>query len=318
VAGAIQDWDRGVIVGDTTFGKGSVQSVFPLDKTHHLKMTTAFYYTPSGRCINRPENSIRGSTKDEDDEDMEDDEFDEENDSAATEKEKKADTATYTTKGGRKVFGGGGIIPDTIVKQKIPNMVIRALFGKDLFFRFANFEYVRLKKRNRIAGDSIVISSGIMKDFYHFLDSLDFTYQSLSQAKFDEFKRAVDLLKDTTADTAKKRIVLPGEKPKWVGAELASLEKAVGELDTLLIRESRRAVAENEDAIKRYLSEALIIRHHGQDTDVYYRFKLDDDPQLEAAVSFVRNSDVYAALLKPAPLEKKEKAEKVKRKKAKK
>ncbi|MBN1130445.1 MAG: hypothetical protein JXA71_15740, partial [Chitinispirillaceae bacterium] len=60
-----------------------------------------------------------------------------------------------------------------------------------------------------------------------------------------------------------------------------------------------------------------IIRHHGQDTDVYYRFKLDDDPQLEAAVSFIRNGDVYAALLAPDPAEGKPKTAK-KRKKAKK
>ena len=53
VAGAIQDYDRGVILGDTTFGKGSVQSIFALDRNHHLKLTTAFYYTPSGRCINK-------------------------------------------------------------------------------------------------------------------------------------------------------------------------------------------------------------------------------------------------------------------------
>ncbi|MBN1129764.1 MAG: S41 family peptidase, partial [Chitinispirillaceae bacterium] len=249
VAGAIQDWDRGVIVGDTTFGKGSVQSVFPLDKKHHLKMTTAFYYTPSGRCINRQENAVRGAANgDDDDGDEQGAEDGEENDDGTTVEKSKAvaDTTIYRTKGGRKMFGGGGIIPDTIVKQKIPNMVIRTLFGKDLFFRFANIEYVRLKKRDLLKGGDIAVSPRIMKDFYRFLDSLDFTYQSLSQARFDDFKRAVDLLKDTAADTARKRVVLPGEKPKWVGTELSSLQKTVGELDTLLTRESRRAVAENE------------------------------------------------------------------------
>ena len=75
VAGAIQDWDRGVVVGDTTFGKGSVQSILPLDKTHHLKLTTAFYYTPSGRCINRPENAVRGSTLNDIDEEFSEDDF---------------------------------------------------------------------------------------------------------------------------------------------------------------------------------------------------------------------------------------------------
>ncbi|MBD3314357.1 MAG: PDZ domain-containing protein, partial [Chitinivibrionales bacterium] len=65
VAGAIQDWDRGIVMGDTTFGKGSVQSILPIDKDHHLKLTTAFYYTPSGRCINKPENDRSSDDNDE-------------------------------------------------------------------------------------------------------------------------------------------------------------------------------------------------------------------------------------------------------------
>ena len=53
VSGAIQDWDRGILIGDTTFGKGSVQRIYRLDKGYELKLTTAKYYTPSGRCIHR-------------------------------------------------------------------------------------------------------------------------------------------------------------------------------------------------------------------------------------------------------------------------
>ncbi|MBN1128703.1 MAG: S41 family peptidase, partial [Chitinispirillaceae bacterium] len=172
VAGAIQDWDRGIIIGDTTFGKGSVQSVFPLDKTHHLKMTTAFYYTPSGRCINRAERAVRTplpGEENDDDEELSDS-------AAASEKaaREKKDTTTYYTKGRRTVYGGGGIIPDTIVPMSIPNIVIRTLFGKDLFFRFINIEYARLKKRGRIDDADITITPEILKDFYQFLDSLKF------------------------------------------------------------------------------------------------------------------------------------------------
>jgi carboxyl-terminal processing protease len=306
VAGAIQDWDRGLILGDTTFGKGSVQSVFPLDKTHHLKLTTAYYYTPSGRCINRPENAVRGSTISEDDGEEQEGE-----DSAAVEDgnktKAKKDTTVYFTKNGRKVFGGGGIIPDTLVKMEIPNLVIRTLFGKDLFFRFVNNEYARLKKQNRISDDKITISPEIMKDFYQYLDSIKFTYQSVSQARFDDFKRAVDLIKDTTSDTTKRRMILPGEKPEWVSGEFDALKKAAALMDSLLSCESRRALAENEKEIKKYLQEAFIIRHFGQDTEIYYRFKLSDDPQVKAAINFLKDKNSYSLLLKP--LSKKDKVE---------
>ncbi len=57
VAGALQDWERGLLLGDTTFGKGSVQTVHPLGPERAVKLTTAYWYTPSGRCINRPRDS---------------------------------------------------------------------------------------------------------------------------------------------------------------------------------------------------------------------------------------------------------------------
>lgn len=92
VAGAIQDHDRGIIIGDTTFGKGLVQTVVPLSPTSALKITTAKYYTPSGRCIQRKN-------------------YSEWEDSTAI--DPKAD---FKTDKGRRVYEGGGIIPDAIVR----------------------------------------------------------------------------------------------------------------------------------------------------------------------------------------------------------
>src|SRR5437763_14418757 len=60
VAGAMQDWDRAIVLGEPSFGKGSVQTILPLDgQQNTLKLTTAYYYTPAGRCINKPENAVR-------------------------------------------------------------------------------------------------------------------------------------------------------------------------------------------------------------------------------------------------------------------
>lgn len=103
VAGALQDHDRAVIVGQTSFGKGLVQSVFNLDGGYALKLTTAKWFTPSGRSIQRERKFIDGQFVE-----------DTTRDSLETDHSKKARPA-YKSDGGRTVYGGGGITPDVIV-----------------------------------------------------------------------------------------------------------------------------------------------------------------------------------------------------------
>ncbi|HOK22978.1 MAG TPA: S41 family peptidase [Candidatus Hydrothermia bacterium] len=108
VAGALQDWDRAVILGDTTFGKGSVQRVFKLDEGYELKLTTAKYYTPSGRCIHRPEKKDT----------------------------LLQDTLTYSTKILKKpVHAMGGIAPHIVVKQELISQFVQEIYPH--FFGFA-------------------------------------------------------------------------------------------------------------------------------------------------------------------------------------
>jgi carboxyl-terminal processing protease len=103
VAGALQDHDRAVIVGQTTFGKGLVQSVFNLDGGYALKLTTAKWFTPSGRSIQRERKWVDGRFVE-----------DTTRDSTETDASKKSRPA-YKSDGGRTVYGGGGITPDVIV-----------------------------------------------------------------------------------------------------------------------------------------------------------------------------------------------------------
>jgi carboxyl-terminal processing protease len=299
VTGAIQDWDRGIIVGDTTFGKGSVQSVLPIpeDPNHHLKLTTAFYYTPSGRCINRPENGVRGSLAEENDADQGGDS--EESDSVKHAKTPSPkDTMRYLTSSGRAVSGGGGIIPDTVVRMDMPDEVARSLFSKDAFFQFANLEYPRLAEKNHIGREKIIVGDEIMRDFYHYLDSIKFTYQSIAQSRFDEFKRASRLMKDSI-DSEATRFEIPGAKPNWTEREINDLKKTSAAIDTLLSRESKREIAGNERDIKKYLTEALLIRQYGQDDEHFWPWKLSDDRQLKTAMGYLTNINAYTALLKP-------------------
>ena len=103
VAGALQDHDRAVIVGQTTFGKGLVQSLYNLDGGYALKITTAKWYTPSGRSIQRERKYVDGQFVE-----------DTTRDSVETEASKR-NRPMFRSDAGRPVYGGGGITPDVIV-----------------------------------------------------------------------------------------------------------------------------------------------------------------------------------------------------------
>jgi len=132
VAGALQDLDRALVVGQTTFGKGSVQSVFPLrGKNAALKLTTAKYYTPSGRSIHKAHQAVQADL--EDDDDNEDDSL-----SPRPSPVDSTPRRTYSTVAGRKVYGGGGIVPDlAVVPDSLPSLT-RRVETRSLTFRFSN------------------------------------------------------------------------------------------------------------------------------------------------------------------------------------
>ncbi len=296
VAGAIQDWDRGIVLGDTTFGKGSVQSILPLDKDHHLKLTTAFYYTPSGRCINKPENDVRAKNgEDEGDSDAQDAKESsgnaEEADSAAA----AADTATYRTKAGRIVYGGGGIIPDTIVENEQYTPVMRSLLLKDAFFKYANVMYPKLKKQNVKIDDNFTVTDKMLADFYAFLDTIEFEYTTVSEMQFTDFKEYAGLV-DTLPDSVAQRY----ELPKWKGDEMNKLQTLATAIDSLLNTEAHRELKESEAEIRDAVREALLVRELGQDDEVVYRIRLGEDKVVQEAIQLMANKETYAALLTPS------------------
>src|SRR5688500_8070838 len=108
VAGALQDHDRAVIIGETTFGKGSAQSVFAMPDGGALKLTTARWFTPLGRSIQKPRSA-----------DADDEETDEQADARPriAGEIPLTERATYRTEGGRVIYGGGGITPDLFVSD---------------------------------------------------------------------------------------------------------------------------------------------------------------------------------------------------------
>lgn len=134
VAGAVQDWDRGLIVGETTFGKGLVQRQFDLKDGSAFRLTISRYYTPSGRLIQRPYgknvDEYRSAALDrQNEEDGENIDHTLESDTARPE---------FKTAGGRTVYGGGGITPDYIVKGERYTDYTVKLFSLSVFIEYTN------------------------------------------------------------------------------------------------------------------------------------------------------------------------------------
>jgi carboxyl-terminal processing protease len=169
VAGAIQDLDRGVIVGQETFGKGLVQTVIPLDRRgeHQLKMTTWQYFIPSGRLIQRSDVFNHGANSVFADADST------AGDSNST--DKKKDEKKYFTKNGRVVNGGGGIKPDIEVKNSYGKTTeyTRELIQQSMFFNFS-LEYIN--KKPTLERD-FTVTDEMLKEFFEFLQQKKFDYE---------------------------------------------------------------------------------------------------------------------------------------------
>lgn len=119
VAGALQDYDRAILVGQKTFGKGLVQTTRPLSYNSQLKVTTAKYYIPSGRCIQELDYTHR-------------------KDDGTVEKFADSMKHEFKTRHGRKVFDGGGLDPDVVVEDEYLGTVTIALLNSGLIFEFAS------------------------------------------------------------------------------------------------------------------------------------------------------------------------------------
>ncbi len=293
VAGAIQDWDRGIILGDTTFGKGSVQTIFNIDNDNInsdrcLKMTTAFYYTPSGRCINRDINSIRGKKKKE--------EIEEKSDSTEAHKDSiNQDSTVYWTKGGRRVYGGGGIIPDTIVENFKLKQVVRALLFKDVFFRFANYIYPSIQKEHIVIDSSFSVDDKLIEMFNLFLDSINFEYKSFARVKLEDYKKWTNLIKDTTEELPDKELVDLNLSEN----ELSEMSEEVKQIEDILLRVEKREFEENRKIIKRFIRDGILVRGLGQDSKIVYSSKLAYDSQVLSAIKILSNDNIYSDLLEP-------------------
>ena len=169
VSGAIQDHDRGLIVGETTFGKGLVQTVYPLAENTGLALTTAKYYTPSGRLIQREYTGVS----------LYDYYYNRDKEENVPGREVKL------TDSGRQVFGGGGITPDIKIATPKPTH-----FQDTLLQHYAFFNFAKHYTLNRHVTHNFEVDDAVMQEFRKFLDAQKVPYTEAELNESNDWVRA--------------------------------------------------------------------------------------------------------------------------------
>lgn len=253
VAGAIQDLDRGLVIGERTFGKGLVQTTRDLSYNTKLKVTTAKYYIPSGRCIQALDYSHRN----------EDGSVGYVPDSLITE---------FTTKKGRKVYDGGGIVPDiTLEPEQLSNLSI-ALITKFLIFDFATeFSY---KTQSIAAPEEFEISDAIYNQFKEFVKEKNIEYESQSEVML-------------------KRLIEKAKEEKYYDLASEDFEKIKVRLEPHLDKDLEAF----SDEIKELLKNEIVSRFYYQKGSI--RASIRDDKVIQKAVNELNSSMTYTSYFEP-------------------
>jgi len=173
VSGAIQDLDRGVVIGTSTFGKGLVQTFLPLNRDSGLKITTAKYYIPSGRCIQKPDvfrkkgGNIFVLQRD---------------------LEEQEERGEFRTAGGRIVYGGGGIRPDIVVEPRKLSELEKELLRKSMLFNYA----VSFAVNHRDLPRDFEVDDAMIEDFKTYLIKKGFSYKIEGEEELEKLSKIAE------------------------------------------------------------------------------------------------------------------------------
>ena len=235
VAGTMQDLDRGVIIGERSYGKGLVQVTRPLGFNAHLKLTIARYYTPSGRCIQALDYTHRNADHSV---------------SVFADSMRKV----YSTRGGRKVRSGGGIEPDVKIPDQPSPMIAMTLYAKNYYFDYAT-EYAG-KHKTITEANKFALTDAEFGDFTKWLEQKDYSYKTETEAELDSLQARAQ--KEKYYEESKKEF-------DALRAKLSHDKKQ----DLLKNKDIVKQMLENEIVSRYYYSRGRIAHNmqHDQDLD---------------------------------------------------
>lgn len=249
VAGAIQDLDRGIIIGSRTFGKGLVQTTRDLSYNTKLKVTTAKYYIPSGRCIQALDYSHRN-----------------EDGSVGTVPDSLI--SEFTTKKGRKVYDGGGVVPDLKIESEQLSLLTIELVSRFKIFDFAT--KFAAENESIAQPEEFEITDDIYAQFVEFVKSSDFKYDSQSQNDFEALMK-----------TAKRE--------KYFGLAESEFEALKAKLEPNLDKDLQGFKKEISDLMK----DEIVSRYYYQKGSI--RSALKDDKGIKKALKQLASDNLYSA-----------------------
>jgi carboxyl-terminal processing protease len=231
VAGAIQDHDRGVILGTKSYGKGLVQTITPLNYNTSLKITTAKYYTPSGRCIQKINYSSKNNVYALPDSII---------------------AASFLTDNKRVVYSAGGITPDTTVTFNIEGNITKDLLAHGLFFKFADHYYYNNPKQDYKNLNNDVLYSGFEK----YLAEQKFNFKSDAEIEIDK------LMNDAQSKKLEENLLADIRKVKTQLEKIDNSELRIYKNE--IVRELKNELASrymgNEGRIKESLNNDIQVQ----------------------------------------------------------
>lgn len=271
VAGAVQDLDRGVIIGTNTFGKGLVQTVVPLSGEAALKITTARYLIPSGRSIQDPKRFIKNPKEVLLNAGVEKQishpvASDEEQTAKPSNEEKKE---VFYTANGRKVYGGGGITPDIIVEGEKLNRFEMELLRKTMPFQFAVIYAARHPELKR----GFQVSEEILNEFEKFLKEKEFNYASNGEIALQNMEEVAEN-----------------------DGYFASISPTLSELRSVILEQKTKEFEKSKKFIVDELEREISAKLWGTRAELEASF--DDDVVIQRAVELLSHLEEYDDLLK--------------------
>ncbi len=250
VAGAIQDFDRGVIIGQRTFGKGLVQNVVPLSYNTQLKVTVAKYYIPSGRCIQAIDYAQR---------------YEDGSVAAIPDSLKVA----FETSRGRPVYDGGGIEPDIFINPMSLSNLSIALLTNFHIFDYASIFY---GINNEIPpADKFEITDEIFNDFKNFLEGKDYSYTTESERYLERLRKVAK--NEKYHETIEQEL-------KMIQARIEETKKD----DLLTFRPEIEMMLKNEIVGRYYKQKGRVISSINNDPDIKEALRVFQSPQTYHAI----------------------------------
>lgn len=259
VAGAFQDLDRGVLVGQRSFGKGLVQNTRPVGFNSFLKLTTAKYYTPSGRCIqvldysHRAEDGSVGAVPD-------------------------SLIREYSTAGGRKVYDGGGIMPDIRMPENYYSRFTNMLFAKGYIEDFANLYFK--KHREPIDVDTFEVTDADYNEFVAFMADKPIDSESDTKQTLDQLRQKA-------------------ERDKY----LDRIEEELNAIEEKIQDDKQTDLEAFKNELKMVLSNEIVMRYHYIGGVV--RNNAHHDPEVLKAIEVLRDTTNYHRILTSQDTERK-------------